>query len=317
MSKIRQNIIFYICACLFLVTLTGCFTGIESTKKIKMSREEKRSLEPTAEELFLNDIKATPHTSWPVGKEFIVVGRRGSVLFEPRRIVSGNYQLEPGDTLRFLESRMSRQPDGLSIPSLTFARGEDQFRYIPSGKSFSEGILSDAIPGLIDPVMLEAVGSRMRGKAFWTRNTLRENEAGDRIEGKKFERIDVIDVQPGNMVFPIMVIFRDSQNRNCRMYLNFGNTGKDSRSFANMLRLTDPRGDYPAIADNVWENIMAGRVETGMTREECRLAKGNPSDVNAGHDYQHTLLIWSYPDGSVLYFVDNILRGVNSVPEGF
>ncbi|MDE6271526.1 MAG: hypothetical protein K2M31_00775 [Muribaculaceae bacterium] len=315
MNKLLIKYISCLVTIVMAFTLCGCFTGIESTKKIKMTREEKKSLEPTAEEKFLSDICPIPHTKWADGKEFVVVGDRGSVLFEPRRIVSGNYQLSIGDTLRYKECRMYRQPDGTSIPALTFSRGGDEFRYLPSGKADDREIMSDAIPGLVDPSMINQVADKMVGKNFWTRNSLREDEYGERVDGKRFEKIRVLNVSPGNMIFPIKVLFEDTEGRIGRMLLNFGNSGKDSRSFANMLQLSDPRKNYPSISDKIWENIMQGKVEIGMTRDECRLSKGNPTDVNSGHDYQHTLLIWSYSDGTVLYFVDGIVQGINSVPD--
>ncbi|MDE7510365.1 MAG: hypothetical protein K2M62_09595 [Muribaculaceae bacterium] len=49
-----------------------------------------------------------------------------------------------------------------------------------------------------------------------------------------------------------------------------------------------------------------------MTKTECRLSKGNPSDVYDGHDYSKLLLLWVYPDATTLYFEDDILVRVKS-----
>ena len=49
-----------------------------------------------------------------------------------------------------------------------------------------------------------------------------------------------------------------------------------------------------------------------MTKEECRLAKGNPSDLYGGHDYSKSMLIWVYPDATTLYFEDDLLVRVKA-----
>ncbi|MDE6400707.1 MAG: hypothetical protein K2L68_07600, partial [Muribaculaceae bacterium] len=61
------------------------------------------------------------------------------------------------------------------------------------------------------------------------------------------------------------------------------------------------------IEDDVWQLICSSKVRTGMTKDECRLALGNPKEVDSGHDYTQTLDLWHYSDGAVLWFEDGIL----------
>lgn len=307
----RLNII-SVCFLLLTTLLGGCFTGIESTKKIKLSREDVKALQPTPEELLLSGVNATSFRDWPSEKLFIVVGERGSVLFEPRRIISGNYRLDVGDSIYYIGSQMNRLPDGTVAPLLLFARGDDRFSF--TGGKASENLMSDALPGLVDPEMLDKVKDILMGRILWTLNAYKDEEKGGENCIMKFEEVTVKDVKPGNMIFPIRIVIEGQEENSSSILMNFGNSGKDSRSFANLFSLEDPRKRHSSISDRVWQNIMKGIVETGMTKEECRLAKGNPNDVNSGHDYQHALLIWSYPDGTVLYFVDGILQGINNVP---
>ena len=44
-----------------------------------------------------------------------------------------------------------------------------------------------------------------------------------------------------------------------------------------------------------------------MTKEECKLSLGNPTDVNSGHDWNSTIDFWQYPNGSYLRFQDGLL----------
>lgn len=307
---LRMSVMFSI---IFL--LTGCFTGIESTKKITMTKSELREAVPTAEDLFLSGLKANPDTSWAKGKVFVVTGDRAGLLFEPKRIVSCDFNLHAGDTLRYLESGIVTLPDGNRVRALGFSRGEDVFRYMPVRGVGNDPVMSDVIPGVVDPAMLEEAERLMAGKTLWTLSPVWETISGELMDGRKYEKVTIQKIVPGTMVFPARVIFSDESGSQGSMLMSFGNSGNESRSFPNLFRLTDPRGDYPSISDEVWESVKRGNVICGMTKDECRLSKGNPKEVNNGKDYQHTIMIWTYQDGTVLYFVDDILRGINTIPK--
>lgn len=291
-----------------LLILGGCFTGIEGTKKITLSRDDRRQTAPRPEESWLDDVAATPHTVWNVGKVFYVADERASVMIDPYRVVSGQRGLERGDRLVFREAREVRTPDGSTRIAIVLMRGDDEFRYMARETPRDESVvMSDAMPGLIDPEMVGGVGRKLSGRALWTLSTLWLDEAGERLEGLKYDEVRVDSVTYGNMVFPLRVSFSDRQGRHGAYLMSFGNGGKDSRGFANLFSLNDPRQAHPGITDEVWEHIRRGEVMAGMTKAECRLAKGNPADVYDGHDYSRSLLLWVYPDASTLYFEDDIL----------
>lgn len=303
--------------------LSSCFTGIESTKKITLSREEKRQLEPKAEDLLLESVKASPLEEWPEGKVFYVTDDRASLLIDAQRIVSGNGSLHQCDTLIYIGDSMLTAPNGRQYPYVEFRRGEDIFGYAGrssgrqadtnnSGRS-SGSVMSNELPGVVDCAMLDKVRKILQGKELWTRSSLWTSPSGRRVEGLRFAPVTVTGIAPGDMVFPIKVEFRDAAGEEYYYTMNFGNTGKDSHSFSTLFFLSDPRQKYASISDQVWQNIMRGKVEIGMTKDECRLAKGNPSDVNIGHSYSKDLLLWSYPDATVLYFEDGILTGINNM----
>ncbi len=291
--------------------LTSCFTGIESTKKITLSREERKQTAPTAEESFLSDIHGEPHTQWRAGKPFYVADERASVMIDAVNIPSGNYSLVAGDTLQFRDARAVRTPDGRTRTTIIFNRGDDEFRYMARETPTDvTTVMSDAIPGLIDPDMIEAVRARMLGERFWTMSAMWLDDADSRMQGRKYAPVLVTAINPGTMVFPVRVSFTDDEGNRGSYLMNFGSAGTDSRGFQNLFSLTDPRRNYPSFTDEVWSNICNERVVVGMTKEECRVAKGNPSDVYAGHDYSKSMLVWVYPDATTLYFEDDILTGV-------
>lgn len=296
-----------------LFVCSGCFTGIEGTKKITLSREDKRQTLPTPEESFLDDVKPEVHTRWAAGKEFYVADSRASVLIDAGRIVSGVDSLRRGDILIFREAREMRAPDGSMRPMIIFSRGNDEFRYMSRDAGFvRKEVMSDAIPGLIDPQMVEQVRRKLTGIQLWTLSTLWLDSEGERKDGLKFDPVTVTGVEAGNMVFPLRVEFSDAEGRQGSYLMNFGSSGTDSRSFATLFALEDPRREYPAITEEVWSRIQRAEVAPGMTKEECRLAKGNPSDLYGGHDYSKSMLIWVYPDATTLYFEDDLLVRVKA-----
>ncbi|MDE7081023.1 MAG: hypothetical protein K2O78_05160 [Muribaculaceae bacterium] len=302
------------------ILLSSCFTGIEGTKKITLSRQDRKQTAPTAEELYLSDVAPSSSLEWESGKAFFVADSRASVLIDAVEVASpGREGLERGDILRYVESREMRMPDGSTRTVIVFSRGAgEEFRYVAADSATgagAEGVMSDAIPGLIDPVMVKAVGDRLRGTDLWTRSTLWLDDSDNRQSGLKYDRVRVTDVAPGSMVFPVRVTFEDYSGNRGSYLMNYGNTGIDSRGFSNLFSLTDPRASYPGISDEVWNLICREKVRAGMTKEECRLAKGNPSDVHTGHDYSKSMLLWIYPDATTLYFEDDLLVRVKSYAE--
>lgn len=312
-SGVTARGVFMCATAIFSLMLQGCFTGIESTKQIMMSKEDKKLALPTPEETILNNIHPTYNNHWIAGKRFLVVGERAAVLFEPRNIQSGNYSLQNGDTLLYLRSRTVTRPDGNEVVSVMFARGSDEFSFVP--QYMAKNISSDALPGVIDLDMVEAADRILAGKELYTRSAVWVDAQGEKLDGRKFEKVRIIGVTPGDDVFPMKVRFRDEADEEAYIMINFDNVGGNSRNFANMFSLSDPRLSYKDISSSNWEKIRRGEVAEGMTKKEVRLSLGNPTEVNTGHDYSHVLLIWGYPDGMVLYFVDGTLRSINTIPK--
>lgn len=296
-----------------LFSLTSCFTGIEGTKKITLSKNDLKELAPTPEENLLKEVKPMADTEWLPGRRFVVTDDKASLLIDPLQIVEGEMSLHRGDELRFVERTTKVAPNGKLESSALFSRGRDTFIYTQRDSEYPDKpIMSDEIPGLADMETIQKINDILKGRRLWTRTSLWLDEDGKRLEGKRFEQVTVTGVGVGTMVFPVRIKFIDSKGATATLLMNYGEAGKDSRSFSTLFTLSDPRRKYPHISDANWENICRGVVVKGMTKEECRLAKGNPQDVNTGHDYSKEMLIWRYPDATVLYFEDGILVGINN-----
>jgi len=142
-----------------MLMFAGCFTGIESTKKINITREDRKLLTLTEEDTFLNKVHGQPLAEWNTGKQFIVSDGRISLLFDR----SGGYH-EHSDTsgmagrhLAFKGISHRRLPDASEETVLLLSDEKNEFR-LPTGKSPLEsryGVQSSDIPMLIDLDMVK------------------------------------------------------------------------------------------------------------------------------------------------------------------
>ena len=273
--------------------LISCNTGIETTKTIKMSKSEQKETLPDAEELFAAAIRSQPLGEWKRGKRFVVSDNKAALILESEGAPAGT----TADSLRGvvllfdgIETRLA--PGGESLRLIRFSRPEDgkAYRYNTGrdSQSAASQITGLDIPMLIDLDMVEEVDSMLRGRSLWTGTGLR----------------------PGNVVFPMVVDFTDGSGRKASVYMNvrgMSGLGAESRTFPTLFSLSDPREGYKDILPERWTLIQQGKVALGMTKDECRLALGNPAEVDAGHNWSSVIDVWGYKDGTFLQFEDGLL----------
>ena len=292
---------------LVLLLLTSCFTGVESTKKIELSKEDIKYIKNTPEDTFLNKIIPTPHIEWEIGKKFIATDNRTALIFDSNYITSDYEKLGlGGKTLSFVGIDYHTMIDGTKSIVLKFSDGKNIFSF-NTKQNENELFYSSEIPLMIDLDLVESTKRILCGLKLWTLSSLWYDVNGEKTSGQKFVPISIIDVLPGDKVFPIKIIFKDSFNKSYSMFMNVGNSGVDSRSFSNLFSLSDPYEKYSHIDKDIWNLIQNGQIRNGMTKEECRLALGSPKEVNKGHNYSSTLELWQYTDGVYLQFQDGLL----------
>lgn len=289
--------------------LTSCFTGVEGTKKIKLSREDRKALQPSEEELFFVGVKGTPLPQWQMGKKFIAADDKTALIFDQQSFSADPMAAKLGGRILSFEGIDRRVgADGKMYIVIGFRDGNNLYIY-NTGKTEEEAasLSSDQLPMVIDCDMVEETRSLLLGKKFWVKSPLWYDDFGNRINGLKFVAVTIEDVQPASASFPLKLKFTLDNGKYAWLFMNFGNSGIESRSFPALFSLSDIRKKYPSISDEFWEAICRGRVKVGMTKEECKLSLGNPSEVNSGHDYSQALDLWNYSDGTVLWFEDGIL----------
>ena len=309
-SKIIRKLLLGATAILWLFCASACFTGIEGTKKITLSKDDRKAIQPSDEDLFFQPVAGVPVAKWEIGRPFIATDNKALMIFDQQGLPLDQDAIKlEGKTLNFSGVESRPAADGSRTLVILFSDGNNIFRY-NTGKNVDtapDDIRSDQIPMLIDRAMIESARKLLEGKQLWTRSPLWYDADGNRIPGRKFTPVTIEAVEPGNLVFPVKLRFKTDDGDRAWAFMNFGNSASESRAFANLFYLSDFRKNFPAITDEVWNLICEGKIATGMTKLECKLSLGNPSEVDAGHDYSQTLDLWHYPDGAVLWFEDGIL----------
>lgn len=292
--KVRHIIPTAVAALLALTLLPGCFTGVESTKKITADKESRRKTpQLTPEEKILADIGPEAPADWKAGKEFLVCEGRLDYAFTPAAEAG---KLSPGDTLRFLEFIATTRLAGDSVTDLTFTAPDGAIltHRVELAPSRLTEVGELAIPFTVELSQVDNARRVLKDRTVWTRRP--------DASGRKFQRTKILDVLPGTPELPLLV-----ELENDRVYIVVEGKTVTARTFGNLFSLSDPRESYPQISDEVWDKISQGKIAAEMTRDECRLALGDPMEVTRDATYGGIVERWTYENGVYLVFVDGRL----------
>lgn len=122
-----------------------------------------------------------------------------------------------------------------------------------------------------------------------------------------------------NPSYPVKVIF-EASDRN-EYYVNVKLSGINSggtssavfgKDFANTFTFKNPKTKYPKITQTKWKLISKGKVQIGMSKDECILSWGHPKSINTTTNSYGVNEQWVYGEGSYLYFKDGKLSSVQN-----
>ena len=311
MRSLFRKYSFIIILSAILPLFSGCSTGVEGTKTIRMTKTERRELMPSAEQVFVADMKSDPLSDWQQGKRFLVSDEKAAVVL---RSTDGSSDNLKGAVLIYNKVESRRTPAGAEEAVILFSGNGRELRY-STGRSIADSykeLTASDVPMLIDLDLVDKALRLLTGKKVWTMSNLWYDADGNIARGVKYVPVTITGVQPGDKVFPLLVSFKDASGSEFGMWMSVRNDGNQasagaSRWFGNLFSLSDPRLGHQEIDDAVWELICTGKVREGMTKEECRLSLGNPDEVDSGHDWNSTLDIWRYQNGTFLRFQDGKL----------
>ncbi len=315
MTLFRQYLVVARIVLLFscLYVFNACSTGIEGTKTIKMSREDKRLSRKTDEELLGARITSQPISKWRVGKRFLVADNKAALAYDIRSLKSDGMAVDSvaGAVLTLRGISSTTTPGGGNVSVIELSNDSLAMLYNVGRRVVEDTLFSASdMPMLIDLDMVQLADSLLRSSKVWTNSRLWYDVNGSKVNGEKFRPVTILSVVPGNVYFPLKVVFRTAGGVVSSMYMNPVSrrpSGNESRTFSALFLLEDPRVKYSSVSEEFWNLICKGKVANGMTKMECRLALGGPSDVVSGHDWDSLLDVWKYPDGSYLQFQDGLL----------
>ena len=307
MYKNKLYITLSLCISVFL--LTGCFTGVEGTKKIT-DKDVKKLVEATSQEEIEANSLAIPVDSfanWKVGKRIYACDNNVALIFAPSSEYNSDTLKLKGVTLRYIGYHLGSVLDNRKTVNMDFTDGKHKYVY-STDKTVDE-IKSDySIPFLIDMDEVNYVDEKLRGCKCYVKTSIWYDSQEQMIAGRKFVPVTIDSVLPGNKVFPIKVVFTDiEKSKQAMVWMTTGGTVMKNRSFDALFSYTDIRKRYPDIADDVWVCIVEGKVKNGMTKEEVRLSFGNPMRTNQRPTHEGIKEYWYYSDGKYLYFEDGVL----------
>lgn len=283
-------------------SLHGCFTGIESTPKITARDVKRQHATETPEMAYARDVTGDPVASWEAGKRFIVTEGRISFALTPVPVAE---RLHAGDTIIFAGMHPTPSMTDVDDTLLQFLtpdgdtlnyRVQEPLERLTARNEFE-------VPFTIEASIVDKASALMTGNDYYITTPVRFNEQGDNITGRKLIKVHIDRVRAGNANYPLSVEFTDVDGNRSRVFMSIGGGRRATRNFDTLFSLTDPRQRYKDIKDDVWECITRSSVKAEMTREECRLALGNPREVIRGHYLER----WAYDNGRVLIFDDGYL----------
>lgn len=286
------------------VAAQSCFTGVEHTGHIGLSRSERKVVKATAEEQFDASLSLELPSAWTPGRKlYAPADSRVGLIFTPRLSAD---EAPAADTLTFIGISVVPHSDGKGRKAIEFEHKGNRLVYVSNRTAADPDSLLLPPPMLIDLQMVSKLNGELRGKTLWTRTPQRYDENDTLISGLRYEPVTVNAVTAGDVMFPVRITFTDSKGQTASVLMGVDTRGT-SRAFHNLFFMSDPRRLYPNTDDDTWRLIQASNIRQGMTKEECRLALGPPTDVSSGHDRNNTLDVWQYSDGVYLMFEDGRL----------
>lgn len=292
------------------LSLTSCFTGIESTPRIT-DKEVRRNVPDVNVEAETAALLAPdPMSRWQPGRRFLVSDPKISLLFEKEPAIS------VGEILVFESLTGDASITGDSISVLTFRRADsatsgEPLRY---KLGIAPSALADAatLPMSVDLAMVDNARDLLAGKRFYITSSMRVDKSLTPTgRGRKYVPVTITDVNAGNADYPLRLDITDDLGQSSSIAMTVGTARSSTRNFDKIFVIDDPRLRYPAITEATWQNIANSRVVAGMTPQECRLALGTPNDIRKWHNGGSFFESWACDNGQYLIFIDGLLAEIH------
>lgn len=283
------------------LALHSCFTGVESTPRIGAGEVRKETTSAPVEDAVLAGVVPQPFEQWTPGKSFLVEDSRIRLLFGITLPAGADLR---GDTLCYAGAVRTTDFAGKPVTILRF-----NDRRLP-GDTLEYRVGSEArieLPFTVELSVVDSARALLTGRTFYLLTRSRRDSADNIVSGRRYVPVTVDSVMPGSAVNPIKISFTDDTGSRAYLFMPGGVAAASPRRFGAVLSVADPRRRYQHVTDEVWTNIVDGKVAPGMTRDECRLSLGKPASVDRVPGSSYLYERWTYDNGIYLIFEDGVL----------
>ena len=297
---------------IFWVTLallvTACGTGVETGRRVSERDVARVVGTSTATGMPLSVHYSDSVPAWPYGKRFYVTDDNARLMFEHSRAFDRDTLHLAGRYLVFRGCDTVTSLDGRRVVNLLFDDGPRRLVY-RTMKQPGEFTSSFVVPFLVNMDMVEHYRRALVGHEYYVMTPIWYDSGNEEMKrGRKFIKVTIDEVAPGNKVLPLKVIFTaHDDGERALVWLSSGNELMNNRTFDALFTDANPRLSHSHISDAHWQLIVKGKVEDGMTKEECRLSLGAPRSIAQLPDQTGLREVWSYDGGVTLHFLDGLL----------
>lgn len=286
-----------------LLSLEGCFTGVESTKAITQKDVERAYSGNAGKTTQTIEIKLDTFPDWNMGKRFFVTDNNIRYIFSPSPQFNADTITLEGKEISYDGYTIGISIDGRPVVNLHFKYGTTGLQY-NTNRTMDDITRRHSsrleVPFLVDLDEVERLKDVLRGKSLYIKTSIWYDSNGEMTWGRKYVKVNITDVLPGDKVFPFRIEFNDA-GRTAYVFMSYRDNYLQ-RSFDNLFSDTDLRQLYPAISDENWQRIINGQIATYMTKEECRLSIGPPDNLERVPTYNGVREYWYYSNGTYLIF---------------
>lgn len=307
------RILRYSLGVMMMCATVSCFTGIENTKKITQKdvakAEQKVNTYQTKETVY-NNVEISCFPDWEQGRIFYVVDDNVKRIFTSSSAFDKDTLSLVGKALKYKGYTEGNVLDNEPSVNLHFTDGTNEYVYATKNtiNDIKQNNINLQVPFLIDETLVDAYVNAIMGKDFYVRTPIWYDENGEMMSGKKFVKVRVLGVFPGDKVFPLKVKFETEDKLQAFVYMSTKQSSIQNRMFDNLFTESNPRALYPSISDEHWENIINGTVSLEMTKDQCRLSLGVPNTIQERPTNDGLQEYWFYTDGMYLVFYDGLLK---------
>lgn len=298
-----RKVLYFICCIAMLLSLEGCFTGVESTKAITQKDVERAYSGNAGKTTQTIEIKLDTFPDWNMGKRFFVTDNNIRYIFSPSPQFNADTLTLEGKEISYDGYTIGISIDGRPVVNLHFKYGTTGLQY-NANRTMDDITRRHSsrleVPFLVDLDEVERLKDVLRGKSLYIKTSIWYDSNGEMTWGRKYVKVNITDVLPGDKVFPFRIEFNDA-GRTAYVFMSYRDNYLQ-RSFDNLFSDADLRQLYPAISDENWQRIINGQIATYMTKEECRLSIGPPDNLERVPTYNGVREYWYYSNGTYLIF---------------